>query len=95
MEQSNNANIELSETIYEWLTLAGIKLQLSFCEQEITSHTDYPAITAVIDFLESGNMSYQAVHADASYINEFNYPLVAHIKHPGNEYLHIIPTAAA
>src|SRR5215472_14403402 len=35
-------------------------------------------------------MSYKAVQADASYINEFNYPLLAHIKQPGVEYLHIL-----
>ena len=35
-------------------------------------------------------MAYNAVQADASYINEFNYPLLAHIRKPGEEYMHIV-----
>lgn len=89
------ANIELSKTIHNWLTLAGNKINAAYCNQEIVSHADYPALTAAIDFLEAGNMGYQAFQADVSYIHEFNYPLIAHIKEPGNEYMHIIPTVAA
>ena len=70
-------------------------MQNSYCQQEITSHPDYPAITSVIDFLEAGNMPHQVVQADATYISQFNYPLLAHIKQPGNEYIHIIPNATA
>jgi len=39
-------------------------------------------------------MEYNAVQADASYIHEFNYPLLAHIKKPGHEWLHIIKEPA-
>lgn len=39
-------------------------------------------------------MAYSAVQADETYINEFNYPLLAHINQPGNQYLHIIPNVA-
>ncbi len=39
-------------------------------------------------------MEYDAVQADASYIHEFNYPLLAHIKEPGNEYLHLVTDAS-
>ena len=81
---------ELSSTVFDWLQAAGNKVNKDYCQQEITAHADYPALTAVVDFLDAGNMGYQAVHTDASYINEFNYPLLAHIKQPGNEYLHII-----
>lgn len=86
---------ELASTVYNWLSLAGIKLNSSYCKQQITTHTDYPAITSVTDFLDTGNMPYQAVQADASHIHEFNYPLIAHIKEPGNEYMHIIPNEKA
>lgn len=51
-------------------------------------------MTAITDFLESGGMAYDAVQADASYIHEFNYPLLAHIKQPGNEYLHLVNDAS-
>ena len=81
---------ELSTIVFDWLLAAGNKLNKDYCKQEITAHADYPALTAVVDFLDAGNMGYQAVQADASYIHEFNYPLLAHIKQPGNEYLHII-----
>ena len=81
--ENNNPNLEtkistgLSQAIHEWLTLSGNRISRYYCEKEITSHADYPAITAVVDFLEVGNMRYQAVEADASFVNEFNYPLVA------------------
>ncbi len=84
---------ELSSIAYEWLTNAGNKINKDYCRQEITTHPDYPALTSLTDFLESGSMAYDAVQADASYIHEFNYPLLGHIKKPGNEYLHLIKDA--
>lgn len=86
---------ELFAVVYDWLTNAGIKLNKEYCRQEITTHADYLAITSIVDFLDAGNMGYQAVQADASYIHEFNYPLLAHIKKPGNECLQIISNTAA
>jgi uncharacterized membrane protein len=73
-----------------WLAATGIKTNAAYTKDAITTHPDYPAMTALTDFLESGGMEYDAVQADASYIHEFNYPLLAHIKEPGNEYLHLI-----
>lgn len=81
---------ELSAIAYEWLTNRGNKINKDYCRQEITTHPDYPALTSLTDFLESGGMAYDAVQADPSYIHQFNYPLLAHIKKPANEYLHLI-----
>jgi uncharacterized membrane protein/thiol-disulfide isomerase/thioredoxin len=81
---------ELSTIAQQWLTATGIKTNAAYTKEAITTHPDYPAMTAVTDFLESGGMEYDAVQADASYIHEFNYPLLAHIKQPGNEYLHLV-----
>jgi uncharacterized membrane protein len=81
---------ELSEITQQWLTATGIKTNAAYTKEAITTHPDYPAMTAVTDFLESGGMAYDAVQADASYVHEFNYPLLAHIKQPGNEYLHLV-----
>ncbi len=85
---------ELSTIAHQWLTATGIKTNAAYTKEAITTHPDYPAMTAVTDFLESGGMEYDAVQADASYIHEFNYPLLAHIKQPGNEYLHLINDAS-
>jgi uncharacterized membrane protein len=85
---------ELSTIAQEWLTATGIKTNAAYTKEAITTHPDYPAMTAVTDFLESGGMEYDAVQADASYIHEFNYPLLAHIKQPGNEYLHLVNNAS-
>lgn len=82
-------------TIYNWLKQAGSNPDKNFCREEITTHPDYPSLLSTIDFLDTGGMTYQAVNADASYINEFSYPLLAHIKQPDNEYMHIVPNAAA
>ncbi len=82
---------ELWNITHDWLISLGIKSNKSFTRNEISSHPDYPAMTAVSDFLDAGNMGYSAVQADASYIHEFNYPLLVHIRKPGQEYLHIIP----
>lgn len=38
-------------------------------------------------------MAYRAVQTDASCIHEFNYPLLAHIRQPGQEYMYLINNA--
>lgn len=80
----------LWESIYAWLKLCGNKISRSYIKLELTTHPDYPALTSVADFLENGKFSYKAVQADESYINLFNYPLLAHIKEPAYEYLQLI-----
>ena len=95
MAQNKNQTLtELWQITQTWLTQLGNKVNTRFCREEITTHPDYPAMTAVTDFLDLGSMQYQAVQADASFIHEFNYPLLAHIRQPGNEYLQIINNAA-
>jgi hypothetical protein len=91
--QKTNTAPELWQLTQNWLLLLGNKTNAKFCREEITTHPDYPAMTAVTDFLDAGNMAYNAVQADASYIHEFKYPLLAHISQPGYQYLHIIPNA--
>jgi uncharacterized membrane protein/thiol-disulfide isomerase/thioredoxin len=93
LNKSDNQVKELSAIAVQWLAALGVKANKAYTKDAITTHPDYPAITAITDFLESGGMAYNAVQADASYIHEFNYPLLAHIKQPGNEYLHIINNA--
>lgn len=85
-----NSSNELWKTTYLWLLQCGNKVNRNFCKEEITTHPDYPALTSLIDFLDSGRMEYKAVIVDASYIYELNYPLLAHIKEPGQEYLYLI-----
>lgn len=92
--KKTNTTTQLWQTTQNWLLLLGNKPNTKLCREEISTHPDYPAITSVIDFLDSGNMQYQAIQADASYIHEFNYPLLAHIRQPGQEYMHIIHDAA-
>lgn len=84
------------QTVYHWMRLQDFRVNKTFCKAEITTHADYPALTSMIDFINMGGgaNSFNAVQADASHIHEMNYPVLAHIKRPGNEYLHIIPTAA-
>ncbi len=86
---------ELWQISWQWLLQTGNRVNKNFALEEITAHPDYPALTALTDFLDAGGMQYNAVYADASHIYEFNYPLLAHIKQHGNEYLHIIQDAAA
>ena len=81
---------ELWLAAYHWLKQCGSDPNKDFCRDEITGHPDYPSLLAITDCLDRGGFSFQAVKADASYIHEFNYPLLAHIKEPGNEYLHMI-----
>lgn len=86
---------ELWQISWQWLLQTGNRVNKNFALDEITAHPDYPALTALTDFLDAGGMQYNAVQADDSHLHEFNYPLLAHIKQPGNEYLHIIHDAAA
>lgn len=92
--KEKQSNAELWQTTYHWLSQCGNKISMSYCKEEITTHPDYPALISVIDFLDSGGMDYKAVQADASYIHEFEYPVLAHIRKPGQEYLHLISDAA-
>jgi uncharacterized membrane protein/predicted DsbA family dithiol-disulfide isomerase len=82
---------ELWETAYLWLKQCGINVHKSYCKEEITTHPDYPALISVIDFLESGGMSYHAVKANAEYIDEFNYPVLAHTQLGGQDGIHLVP----
>jgi protein-disulfide isomerase/uncharacterized membrane protein len=91
--KKTNTATELWQVTQNWLLQLGNTPNTKYCREEITTHPDYPAITSVVDFLDAGNMKYKAVEADASYIHEFNYPLLAHIRQPGQEYMHIIPNA--
>ena len=86
----NNNQRELWFTIFKWLKQCGSNPNKNFCRTEITSHPDYPSLVSATDFVDSGGMEYSAVRADVSYIHDFNYPLLAHIRQPGNEYLHIV-----
>ncbi|MDP1763278.1 MAG: vitamin K epoxide reductase family protein [Sediminibacterium sp.] len=92
--KEKQSNKELWQTAYNWLLLCGNKINNNYCKEEITTHPDYPALISVVDFLDSGGMDYNAIKADASYIHEFNYPLLAHIRQPGQEYMHLINDAA-
>jgi uncharacterized membrane protein/protein-disulfide isomerase len=94
-QQKTKTATELWQLTLNWLVLLGNKPNTKFCREEITTHPDYPAMTAVTDFLDTGNMAYNAVQADPSYIHEFNYPLLAHITQPGQQYLHLIRNATA
>ena len=89
-----NSNKELWQTVYDWLLLSGNRINNNYCKEEITTHPDYPALTSVIDFLDSGGMEYKVIQANASYIHEFNYPLLAHIKQFGQEYMQLITDAS-
>lgn len=85
----------LWETTYNWFRLQNFAVNKSYCKAEISTHADYPALTSIIDFCNMGGAgNFNAVEANASHIHEMNYPVLAHIKQPGNEYMHIIPTAA-
>lgn len=84
---------QLWETCYYWLKGCGVNVHKTYCEKEVGTHPDYPALTSVIEFLDSGGMNYHAVKADSSYIDKFNYPILAHIKLLGQEYVQIVPDA--
>ena len=78
-QNKTSPNTELWQLTQNWLLLLSNKTNKKFYKEEITTHPDYPAMTITIDFLEAGNLKYEAVQTDAGYIHEFNYPLLAHI----------------
>jgi protein-disulfide isomerase/uncharacterized membrane protein len=82
---------ELWQTSYDWLILCGNKIHKTSWKEDITTHPDYPALTSLADLLENGGMAYKALQVDASHIQELRYPLLAHIKKPGQEFMHVIP----
>lgn len=72
--EDKNLSKELSVITQNWLQANNIKVNFAYLKDEMSTHPDYPALTSLKDFLESGGMAYDAVQADASYIHEFNYP---------------------
>lgn len=88
-----NSNLQLWEIVYHWLRNTNKTLNKNYCRKELTIHPDYPSLISLIDFLDAGQIAYRAVRADSSYIEEFEYPLLAHVNKPGEEYLHIVNKA--
>ena len=86
MQQS----FELWQVTFQWLKKCGSKISQNYIKEELTTHPDYPALISVTDFLQEGDFNFKAVKADHSNVNEFNYPLLAHINEPGQERLEII-----
>lgn len=84
------SKLELWQITYQWLNNCGNKISKNYIQEELTTHPDYPALVSVADFLDQGKFKYKAVQADSSYIDKFNYPLLAHINQPGQEHLQII-----
>jgi uncharacterized membrane protein len=80
--------------VHAWLDACGIRINRNYLKEEITTHPDYPSLLSIIDLLDSGGMAYRAIHADNTYIHTFNYPLLAHIRRPGDERMSIISNAA-
>jgi uncharacterized membrane protein/glutaredoxin len=78
------------QTAYKWLRQINNKINKEFIRNKIVNHDDYPALTALTDFLDSGGMAYNTVLASEEHFPEMNYPLLAHMKEHGNQYLIII-----
>ena len=70
LEKTNTAT-ELWQLTQNWLLLLGNKPNTKFCREEITTHPDYPAMTAVTNFLGNCNILYNAVQSNASYLHKF------------------------
>jgi len=83
-------NSELWQTTFVWLRACGYRLSKNYCKEEITTHPDYPSLTSVIDFLQILKIPCRAIKVDISYIHDFDYPVLAHIKQPANERMSII-----
>jgi hypothetical protein len=66
--------LDLWQTTHLWLSVCGSQLSRNSCKEEITKHPKYPSLLSVIDFLDIGGMGYKAAKADASNVEEFNYP---------------------
>lgn len=80
-------NKELWSAAYNWLRSCGHKIDEEYVKEEISNHPDYPNLSALTDFLDSGQMGYKAIETDRSFVTELSYPLLAHIKYPGFQYL--------
>jgi uncharacterized membrane protein len=92
--QKKTASAEFWMVVHSWLNACGVRINKNYVREEITTHPDYPSLLSVIDLLDAGGMAYRAIHSDPSYINDFNYPLLAHIKKPGEERLYLLSDVA-
>lgn len=94
---SNNThspfNTELSSTGFLWLKQLKQLVSKKFLQDEVTTHPDYPALTSFTDTLISGGFQFYALRGDASSINEYDYPLLAHIKKDEQQALLLLNNA--
>jgi len=93
--QGSTSDAEFWMIVHSWLHACDIKLNKNYIREELSTHPDYPSLLSVVDFLETGGLRYKAIHADASYIHSFNYPLLAHMRKPGDERMHMIANVEA
>lgn len=89
-KSEQQGNVDLWYQSFIWLKALGNSVNKEFCKTEIAGHPDYPSLIALSDFLDMGGMRYKAVEGDSSHFGNFEYPLLAHMKVPGNEHLVVI-----
>jgi uncharacterized membrane protein len=89
----NPFNTELSSTGFLWLKQLKQLVSKKFLQDEVTTHPDYPALTSFTDTLIAGGFQFYALRGDASSVNEYDYPLLAHIKKEEQQALLLINTA--
>lgn len=81
---------ELWKVGYQWIKECGNSPNEDYFKEEITTHPDYPALTALIDVLEIGKMEFYAVEAEMESVADLNYPALIHIQEMDFNYMHII-----
>lgn len=69
---------EFVVTASKFLKACGVKVDTIFFEQRLTSHPDYPALTALTDTLDELGITYSALLADKERLEELQFPALFH-----------------
>ncbi|HVI47845.1 MAG TPA: vitamin K epoxide reductase family protein [Chitinophaga sp.] len=86
--------IPFEDIAWKWLTSIGVSVSKDFVTRELQSHPDYPSLTALTDFLETGGMKYYALKSEPQHVSQFNYPLLAHAQADNADYMQQVNTAS-
>lgn len=89
----NPFHTQLSSAGFLWLKQLKQLVSKKFLQDEITTHPDYPALSSFTDTLIAGGFQFYVLRGDASSVNEYDYPLLAHIKKDEQQALLLLNNA--
>lgn len=71
--------MEFWETSCQWLKAGGMRISGKFVKKRMLSHSEYPALTALIDTLDELQVRYTAARIGPEQLEQIDVPFLAHM----------------